>query len=78
VPIVTKKEYEVADVSEDEFASLINDDGSLKENLKLPKEDEEVYNELRKCWDEKGESSCFFTVISACGQEKIISARTKV
>ena len=39
VPIVEKKEYEVADISEDDFVSLILDDGSLKEDLKLPKDD---------------------------------------
>lgn len=36
VPIVNKVELEVADVNEDDFVSLIQLDGSLKENLKLP------------------------------------------
>lgn len=43
VPIVEKKEFEVADIGEDDFASLIQDDGTLKSDLKLPKEDEEIY-----------------------------------
>ena len=42
VPIVTKTEYEVADISEDGFVSLILEDGSLKEDLKIPENDEEV------------------------------------
>ena len=36
VPIVNKAEYEVADIAEDGFCSLLQQDGSLKENLKLP------------------------------------------
>ena len=37
VPTVTKTEYEVADIDdEDDFVSLIMDDSSLKEDLKLP------------------------------------------
>jgi hypothetical protein len=65
------------DISQDNFVSLLTDTGELNETLKLPQDDEQVFNELTKAWNEKGESSCFFTVISACGTEKIISARTK-
>jgi translation initiation factor 5A len=36
IPNVTKVEYEVADIDEDGFVSLILEDGSLKEDLKLP------------------------------------------
>lgn len=68
----------MADVNEDDFVSLILPDGSLKEDLKLPVGDEEIYKELKKIWDENNDKSqVFFTVISACGQEKIIAARTK-
>lgn len=42
IPIVTKTEYEVADVDEDDFVSLIQEDGSLKSDLKIP-EDEDLY-----------------------------------
>lgn len=40
IPTVLKIEYEVADVQEDDFVSLIKEDGSLKEDLKLPVADE--------------------------------------
>ena len=35
VPVVTKHEYEVADVDEDDFVSAILEDGDLKTDLKL-------------------------------------------
>jgi translation initiation factor 5A len=52
VPNVLKEEYEVADIDEDEFVSVILNDGDLKSDLKLPIEDEDTYKELRKVYDE--------------------------
>jgi len=40
VPTVLKLEFEVADIAEDDFVSLIQDDGTLKEDLKLPVEED--------------------------------------
>ena len=77
VPIVKKVEYEVADLGEDNFVSLILPDSTLKEDLKLPA-DAELHQELRSCWEENNDNcQVFFTVLSACGEEKIICARTK-
>lgn len=50
IPNVTKEELEVADIDEDEFVSVILPDGDLKADLKLPKEDEQIYGELTKAW----------------------------
>lgn len=78
VPNVFKNEYEVADVAEDDFVSLIRPDGTLKEDLKLPIADEEVYKELKEMWENnKDNGQVFFTVISAVKQEKIVSGRFK-
>ena len=40
IPTVNKLDWEVADIAEDDFVSLILADGSLKEDLKLPAEEE--------------------------------------
>lgn len=77
IPIVNKKEYEIADISADGFVSAILDDGSLKEDLKLPLDDPDISNELQKVWDNRGENLVYFTLISACGKEKYIAARVK-
>lgn len=68
VPIVNKIELEVADINEDVFVSLIKLDGSLKEDLKMPVEDEKTYAELKKVWDERGDNTVLFSIISACGK----------
>ncbi len=77
VPNVFKLEYEVADINEDDFVSCILDNGDLKEDLKMPVADEEIYPTLKKMWNERGDKSVYFTILKACGQEKYISGRYK-
>lgn len=77
VPIVTKTEMEIADVGEDDFVSAIREDGDLYATLKLPTEDEETYNTLKKMWEDRGEKQVFFTVLRAVGKEKWVSGRYK-
>ena len=36
VPAIVEKEFEVADINEEGFVSLILEDGNLREDLKLP------------------------------------------
>jgi len=74
---VTKEEYEVADIDEDEFVYCILQDGDLRSDLKLPKEDEEVYNTLKSAWDNRGDTTVYFTIQKAVGREKFISHRIK-
>lgn len=75
-PIVSKIEYEVADVSEDGFVSLI-DKNELKEDIKLPTDDE-ARQMFMKCWEDNNRTSqVFFTLISACGQARFVSCRVK-
>lgn len=71
LPNVTKVEYEVADIDDDDFVSLIKPDGDLKSDLKLPAE-EELKKELKDMWENNKENGqIFFTVMSAVGQEKL-------
>ena len=77
VPTVTKMEYEVADLAEDDFVSMILEDGTLREDLKLPV-DQELNQELRDVWVKNNEKAqVFYTVITAVGQNKIVSGRVK-
>jgi translation initiation factor 5A len=67
-PVVTKVEYEVADINTDGFVSLIEKDNTLKENIKLPA-DQDLREMLEKCWEENNnDCQVYFTLIAACGQ----------
>lgn len=48
VPFVTKKEYNLVDVANDGFLVLMQDDGSTKEDLKLP-EGEDDFKMVQEC-----------------------------
>lgn len=75
VPVVKKCELEVADISEDNFVSLILPNQSLKEDLKLPSDKEEA-KRLKDAFElNRDEFSVYFTIIKACGKERIMSAR---
>ena len=78
IPNVTKNEYEIADVNEDDyFVSAILEDGSLKSDLKLPIDDEETFHTLKKLWEERGDKLVYMTVQKAVGQEKWVAGRYK-
>lgn len=54
VPFVTKKEYSVLDVQADGFLVLLNDDGSTKEDLKLPdtEDDQKLVKDIQSMFEE--------------------------
>lgn len=77
VPNVAKTELEVADIDEDDFVHCIQEDGDLKNDLKMPVDDEETYKTLKGIWDARGDKLVYFTILKACGKEKYIAGRYK-
>lgn len=73
VPRVMRKEYQVIDISDEDFVSLLQDSGETKEDLKLDPETD-IGKELKDKWD-KGDDDVFATVLTACGIEKIIAVK---
>ena len=71
-PFVTRKEYQLADIASDGFVTLLNDDGTTKEDLKLPEEEEDkaMSDKIRSIFGEG--KSLVVSVMSAMGKEKII------
>jgi translation initiation factor 5A len=71
VPHVTRKDYQLLDIDDDGFASMMDDAGETKDDLKLP--DDEVGEEIRKKHDDG--VSFTVTVLSACGEEKLVGTK---
>lgn len=71
VPHVNRKDYQLMNIDEDGFASLMDDGGDQKEDLKIP--DDDTGKEIRTKFD-NGESF-LVTVLSACGEEAIIGTK---
>ena len=72
VPNVVRKELSLLDIGKDGFVTLMLDDGTQKEDLKMP-DDPEMAKKLKEDFD--GGKDLLLTVISAMGMEKIVSYR---
>ncbi|XP_053379121.1 eukaryotic translation initiation factor 5A-like isoform X2 [Mercenaria mercenaria] len=71
VPNVSRKEYQVADISGDGFVCLMGDDGETREDLKVP--EGAVGEDLTKRFSNN--ESLLATVLKAMDEECIISVK---
>ncbi|XP_059209162.1 eukaryotic translation initiation factor 5A-1-like [Centropristis striata] len=72
VPNVKRKDFQVLDVSADSYLSLMADDGSTREDLKL--QDNDLGAEIQKKLD--NEENFMVTVLQAMGEEQITGIKT--
>jgi len=72
VPHVKREDYQLTDISDDGYLTLMNDGGDLREDLKLP--DGELGAQLRAEFDNGKELLC--TVLKSCGEECVIAIKT--
>jgi len=72
VPNVRRQEYQLLDVSEDGFLSLMSDDGSTKDDVKVP--DGEVGDKIKKLFTEESKD-VNVVVLTAMGEESAIDAK---
>ena len=70
VPNVSRKDYTLVNI-EDGFAHLMEDNGDMKEDLKVP--DGDVGKEIQTKFDNGDDFMC--TVLSAVGEEQIIAVK---
>ncbi|KAF2137148.1 uncharacterized protein K452DRAFT_258078 [Aplosporella prunicola CBS 121167] len=72
VPNVRRTEFQLLDVTDDGFLSLMSDDGSLKDDVKLP--DGEVGDKINKLFTEDGKDTNVI-VLASMGEEACIDAK---
>ena len=72
VPNVSRKEYSLLDIDDEGFLSLMADDGSTKDDLKLPAGSDDS-NKLAEDIEKefKAEKDLVLTVLSAMGEEMV-------
>lgn len=77
VPNVVRAEYQLLNIEESGAVSLLTGDGTTKDDLDLPKTEnglDEVGQQVQNDFNEG--KTVIVTVIKACDQEKIVSAKT--
>jgi len=71
VPNVTRQDYQIVDITDDGFASLIDDEGLPKDDLRVP--DDDAGKEVREKFE--NDENFMVTVLGACGEERIVGTK---
>ncbi|EDO07245.1 putative translation initiation factor 5A [Babesia bovis T2Bo] len=77
VPHVKRTELQLISVDDDGFVSLLNPDGTCKDDLQLPRDNDGGFDEVSKQIQSlvAAGKEVLVTVLSAVGQEKIIQCK---
>ncbi|XP_017066344.1 eukaryotic translation initiation factor 5A-like [Drosophila eugracilis] len=71
VPHVKREDYQLSDISDDGFVTLMSDNGEIREDLKVP--DGELGGAIRSDFEDGKDLLC--TVLAACGEECVIAVK---
>ncbi|CAG0884697.1 unnamed protein product [Darwinula stevensoni] len=74
VPVVKRSDFQLINVSDDHFLSLMDENGDVREDLKLP--EGELGGQIKSDFDSGRELLC--TVLKAVGEEQVIAVKTNV
>jgi len=72
VPHVTRREYQLLDISDDGFLSLMNDDGDTKDDVKMP--DGEVGEKITKLFTTE-EKDTNVVILTSMGEQAAVEAK---
>ena len=77
VPFITRKEYNLVDISEDDFCTLMDEEGNCREDVKLPDQPDGFAREIRNKFEEGTASNKSYsvTVLGAMGHEQIMQIK---
>lgn len=70
-PIVSRKDFQLIDIDEEGFVTVMDDKNDTRADLRLDVEGDEVHKKLKEEFE--GGKDLLVTVLSALGTEKIIS-----
>lgn len=74
VPNVTRTDYQIIDCDEDGFASLLLEDGSTKDDLKIPLDsNSQLCDEIKAKLE--GDKDVIVSVLSSMGEELIVAVK---
>lgn len=76
VPFVTRKEYSLVDISDDDFLSLMDENGETREDVRLPDWPENFGREIKERF--ASEKPQKVTVVSAMGHDQVTEIKEDV
>ncbi len=72
-PIVTRKDFQLLDIDEEGFITVMDDKHDTREDLQIDPENDEVHKKVKEDFDEG--KDLIVTVLSAMGKEKVIACK---
>ncbi|KAF9885800.1 Eukaryotic translation initiation factor 5A [Aspergillus nanangensis] len=72
VPHVSRSEYQLLDITDDDFLSLMTDDGDTKDDVKVP--DNEIGQKIIRMFREE-EKDCNVVVLTSMGEEAAMECK---
>lgn len=72
-PVIVKKDYQLIQIEEDNFISLMDDDGTIREDLCLDPQGDEIHSKIRE--DFFANKELTVTVLKCMQKEKIIASK---
>ncbi|EAS04501.1 eukaryotic translation initiation factor 5A (macronuclear) [Tetrahymena thermophila SB210] len=73
IPFVKKYELQLIGISDDDYLTLLLENGEIKEDIKLPDDQPQLVEKLKADFD--NQKDIIVSIIQAMGQEKVISYR---
>ncbi|EAS04503.1 eukaryotic translation initiation factor 5A (macronuclear) [Tetrahymena thermophila SB210] len=73
IPFVKKYELQLIGISDDDYLTLLIENGEIKEDIKLPDDEPQLVEKLKADFD--NQKDIIVSIIQAMGQEKVISYR---
>jgi len=71
-PIVDRAEYQLVDISDDDYVTMMDTSNNMREDLKMP-EDDALCKKIREAFDSGDDT--LLTVLKAVGSEMIIDLK---
>jgi len=69
VPFVSRSDYQLIEITDEDYLSLMEDSGETKDDVKLPN-DATIAEEIRAAY-ENGDDVCV-NIVTACGTEQVM------
>lgn len=72
-PIVTRKDYQLLNVDDEGYITIMDDKNETREDLRLDVDGNDVHSRVKKDFDE--DKDLLVTVLAAMGIEKVIAVK---
>lgn len=72
-PIVTRKDFQLIDIDDEGFITVMNDKNETRSDLKIDTETDTLHKQIKEDFD--NEKDLIVTVLAAMGIEKIIASK---